>query len=233
MTERERLGERAFEFSEGLWRRGDVWEFDTSEFERSRFERLLQVLEGARYPRVLELGCGAGQFTRLLARLADHVVAFDIAPSAIARARAAEPDGTTIDYRVGNAMDYGWRSDVPWDLVVMNETICYLGWLYPFFDIAWLASELFAATNGTGRLLMANTCGGTEDYLLRPWLIRTYRDLFLNVGYKLEAEEIFRGTKDDAHLEVLISLFAKVPEEVVEGGGTSVVGSMQERAQFG
>ena len=56
---------------------------------------------------------------------------------------------------------------------------------------------------------MANTFGGVEDYLLRPWVIRTYRDLFLNVGYRLEAEEIFRGSKDGAALETLISLFAK------------------------
>jgi hypothetical protein len=42
----------------------------------------------ARYPRVLELGCEAGHFTRLLDQLADRIVAFDIAPPAIARARA-------------------------------------------------------------------------------------------------------------------------------------------------
>jgi SAM-dependent methyltransferase len=209
MTDRERLGEQALEFSEGLWRRGDVWEFDTSEFEQSRFERLIQVLEGARYPRVLELGCGAGQFTRRLARLADHIVAFDIAPSAIARARAAEADGTTIDYRVGNAMDYGWRADVPWDLVVMNDTICYLGWLYPFFDVAWFASEIHAAVRPGGRFLLANAMDEQYDKLLLPYIIRTYRDLFLNVGFRLAREETHSGTKHGVRFDVLISLFEK------------------------
>jgi hypothetical protein len=56
---------------------------------------------------------------------------------------------------------------------------------------------------------MANTCGGVEDYLLRPWIIRTYRDLFLNVGYRLESEEIFHGTKSGVDIEVLISLYQK------------------------
>jgi hypothetical protein len=46
---------------------------------------------------------------------------------------------------------------------------------------------------------------------LLPWLIRTYRDLFRNVGYQLEAEEIFQGTKNGVDFEVLISLFAKGP----------------------
>jgi SAM-dependent methyltransferase len=161
--------------------------------------------------RALEIGCGAGAFTRLLASIADRVVAFDIAPTAIARARAMGAGLGAVDLRVANIMEYDPRAEGPWDLVVMSETIYFLGWLYPFFDVAWLASELFAAMNGAGRLLRANTHGGTEDYLLRLWLIRTYRDLFVNVGYRLEAEEIFRGTKDGADLEVLITLFAKVP----------------------
>ena len=69
------------------------------------------------------------------------------------------------------------------------------GWLYSLFDVAWLACQLLNATRAGGRLLMANTCGGVEDYLLRPWIIRTYRDLFLNVGYHREVEEIFMAQR--------------------------------------
>ena len=174
--------------------------------------RQFAMVGGRHYARALEIGCGAGWFTRHLARVADEVLALDVAPSAIVRAHASGLDPEVVDFRVTNIMDYDLRAEGPWDLVVMSETIYYLGWLYPFFDIAWLASELFASTSGTGRLLMANTFGGVEDYLLRPWVIRTYRDLFLNVGYRLEAEEIFRGSKDGATLEALISLFAKEGE---------------------
>ena len=213
MMDRERLGEKALEFSEGLWQRGDIWEFDTSEFERARWSRLMEVLDGTRYPRVLELGCGAGHFTRLLARLADRIVAFDIAPTAIARARARETGATVIDYRVGNAMDYGWRADGPWDLIVMNDTMCYLGWLYPFFDVAWFASEIHAATRPGGRFLMANAMDEQYDKLLLPYIIRTYRDLCLNVGFRPIREETFSGTKHDVRFDVMISLFEKPLEE--------------------
>jgi hypothetical protein len=51
-----------------------------------------------------------------------------------------------------------------------------------------------------------------SDKLLLPYITRTYRDLFLNVGYRLEAEEIFRGTKNGIDFEILISLLAKAPE---------------------
>lgn len=209
MTDREQLGHKAFEFSEGLWQRGDFWELESSEFERDKGARVIEILQGARYHRALELGCGAGFFTRLLAPHADRIVAFDISPSAIARARAAPGPGATIDYRVGNVMDYGWRAEGPWDLVVMSETICYLGWLYSFFDVAWLASEVHAATSAGGRFLMANAMDRQYDKLLLPHIIRTYRDLFLNVGFRLDREDTFRGTKNSVEFEVLISLFAK------------------------
>ena len=215
MTERKLINEKAHAFFEDLWKRGDPWEFETSEFERDKYARQLALLKERRYARALEIGCGNGCFTRLLAGIADRAVGLDISPTAIAQAREAAAGLDAIDFRVANVMDYDTHAEGPWDLVVMSETICYLGWLYPLFDVAWLASELFSATRGGGRLLMANTCGGVEDYLLRPWIIRTYRDLFLNVGFQLEAEEIFHGTKHGVDIEVLISRFGKLAEEKV------------------
>jgi SAM-dependent methyltransferase len=206
------ISQKAQAFFEDLWKRCDTWELESSEFEQTKYERQIAILQGRRYARVLEIGCGAGSFTRRLSPIADRVVALDISATAIAKAHDANMEGDNVDFRVANIMDYNLHTAEPWELVVMSETIYYLGWLYPFFDIGWLAAELFRATREGGRLLMANTCAGVEDHLLSPWIIRTYRDLFLNVGYRLEAEEIFRGTKSGAHLEVLISLFVRSGE---------------------
>ena len=60
--------------------------------------------------------------------------------------------------------------------------------------------------SGYGRLLLVNTIW-TE--LLSPWLIRSYRDLFRNVGYEIEIEETLTGTKETVELEILVSLFGK------------------------
>jgi len=144
-----------------------------------------------------------------MAALADHLVAIDIAPAAIARARDDHFATDHVHFRVANVMELDLQSEGPWDLIVMSETIYYLGWLYSFFDVAWLAARLFDATHHGGRFLMANTLSGGEDYLLRPFVIHTYRDLFENVGYDIGSEETFRGTKRGVDLEVLISLFVK------------------------
>jgi SAM-dependent methyltransferase len=210
ITGGQRAGQQAEAFFQDLWTTGDPWELESSAFEQAKYGRQLELLSGRGYAQALEIGCGAGWFTRQLAGIADRVVALDIAPAAIARARAAGGN-EKADFRVKNVMEFDAGAEGPWDLLVLSETIYYLGWLYPFFDVAWLVSQLFAATSPGGRLLLTNTQGMIEDHLLRPWIIRTYRDLFLNVGYRLETEEVFRGTKNGVDLEVLVSLFIKAP----------------------
>jgi SAM-dependent methyltransferase len=209
MDEHQVIHERAREFFDDIWRGGDFWQVETSEFERNRYACQMNLLGDRRYGRALEIGCGSGCFSRLLAGVADEVVALDVSPLAIERARSLSTGRERIAFRVANIMDYDPVAEGPWGLIVMSETIYYLGWLYSFFDVAWLAVKLFEATQEGGRLLMANTCEGVEDYLMYPSIIRTYRDLMLNVGYQLDAEDVLHGAKDGYELKVLVSCYGK------------------------
>ena len=209
MIERERVSQHAREFFDAMWRKGDPWGIEGAELTAREHDRMIALLEGRRYRRALEIGCGAGVFTSRLSPLVDSVVALDVAPAAVERARARTTGPGTVEFRVANIMDSDPTIDGPWDLVVMAEMIYLLGWLYPFFDIAWLVSRLFAATAQGGRVLLANTTYGMEHPLLLPWVIHTYHDLFRNVGYRTEVEETMRGVKDGVELEIVISRFVK------------------------
>ena len=217
MTERELVDQKIRTFMDNLWEQGDPWDFESSAYERDRCVQLLKMLEGTRYARVLEIGCGAGYLTRLLAPHADQIVALDISQTAIERARALSTRQTGVDFRVANIMEYKPQADGPWDLIVFSDTMCYLGWLYPFFDVAYLAVQLFDATRSGGRLMLANSMGENDDWLLRPWIIRTYRDLFVNVGYTIETEEVYKAAKKGVEFEVLKTLYRKLPEEKSTG----------------
>ena len=208
-------GARARGFFDDLWTQGDYWELETSAFEQANNARALALLHDRRYSRVLEIGCGAGAFTRLLAEMSGHVLALDVSAVAIERARRAGA-GSIVEFRVANIMEADPESEGPWDLVVISETIYYLGWLYTVFDVGWLGQRLFAATRDGGRVLMANSFGDSLGRLLHPSLIRTYRDLFVNVGFRLEREEIFRGTKTGMPIDALISLYQKPSLKVGE-----------------
>ena len=216
MVEREMITFKLQEYFENLWKKGDPWDLASAEYEQSKYAHELAMINERHYRRILEIGCGAGNFTRRLAQLAEQVVALDIAPSAIESARQTASCGDKITFQVADIMNYDMRAEGRWDLIVMSETIYCLGWLYPFFDIGWLAAELFAATCPGGRFLMTNTQGKHAGALVRPWLIRTYHDLFLHVGYQLEAEEVFRGMKNGVNIESLSSLFIKAPEDAAE-----------------
>jgi SAM-dependent methyltransferase len=214
--ERERIAAKARSFFDELWARGDPWDLESSQFERARYGRLLAALDPSRYGRVLEIGCGAGAFTRLLAPRAGFLLALDVSTTAIAAAQSAFADLPQVEFRAANIMDFTPRQEGPWDLIVMSETIYYLGWLYSFFDVCWLAGELFESTRPGGQLLLANTRGDIGDPLLLPAIIGTYRHLFLNVGYGLKSEEIFRGEKNGVNLEVMISLYQKSSAAALE-----------------
>jgi SAM-dependent methyltransferase len=209
MTKREllaRKAQRALEERLGL---GDGWEEELSSLDQASHARQVALLGRRRYGDVLELGCGAGHFTRVLSGIADRVTAVDVAPMAIARARTLGLDRSIVEFRLANVMDCDVRLAGPWDLIVMSETIYELGWLYPLFDIGWLAAELFAATRDGGRLMMANTYGREGEDVISHWLIDTCRDLMLNVGYRREAEEVVQGTRDGLEYRTLITLFSK------------------------
>jgi len=200
--------ERAREFFDGLWRDGDPWELETSDYDRESYDRQLALLGGRRYRYALELGCAAGAFTERLAGLCDSVLAVDVSAGAIGRARERGLP-PTVEWRVADAIELDPVDEGPFDLVVVSETIYYLGWLNPFYDVAWLAHRLAEALEPGGRLLLANTILGDEQGLETPWLIWTYRDLFRNVGLELEREERLAGEKGGAAMEALISLFRK------------------------
>lgn len=208
MSDRDAAHKKARQFFDRLWSKGDFWEIESSEYERARLARLIEILGDRRYQRAIELGCGAGALTRLLAGLADRVLAIDVSEKALTRART-QPSPAAIDWRRADAMDLDLAGEGPFDLVVLVETVYYLGWLYPFFDVAWLAHALFEASRPGGRLLLANTLGDLNDKLLLPWLIQSYRDLFKNVGWQVAHEETWRNRKNGVDMEVLITLLER------------------------
>jgi 2-polyprenyl-3-methyl-5-hydroxy-6-metoxy-1,4-benzoquinol methylase len=75
---------------------GDGNEYQTELIEPAT-ERLLAIRAGET---ILDAACGAGRFTRRMAAVGAHVVAFDYSTAFIARARERTPSDATIEYHV-------------------------------------------------------------------------------------------------------------------------------------
>src|SRR3954470_1194841 len=100
-VDREAIGKKIADHYEAVWQSGDAWSLESSDFEQRRYDDHIRLLSGRRYRSVLEIGCGSGGLTRRLAGISDRVMALDISPSAIERARTqvAGEDHAHVDFQ--------------------------------------------------------------------------------------------------------------------------------------
>ena len=103
----------------------DPWGFETSEYERGKYERTLNILaeHRHRYGRALEVGCSIGVFTKMLAPLCDELLAVDVSEKAVAVARERLEEYPNVRFelrRLPEEMPGG-----PFDLIVASEVMYY------------------------------------------------------------------------------------------------------------
>jgi predicted TPR repeat methyltransferase len=117
----ERLGR---EYFEDLYAGSeDPWSFETSEYERNKYERTISALGGRRFHRALEAGASIGVFTRMLADRCDELLAVDVSERAVAAAseRLSGQGHVRVERRtLPEEMPAG-----PFDLIVASEVLYY------------------------------------------------------------------------------------------------------------
>jgi SAM-dependent methyltransferase len=118
---RERLGREYFD--ELYARSRDPWSFETSEYERNKYERTLRVLARRRYRCALEIGCSIGVFTAMLAPLCDELLAVDVSEKAIAIARQRLANFPNVRVKLRTLPEE--TPEGPFDLVVASEVLYY------------------------------------------------------------------------------------------------------------
>jgi predicted TPR repeat methyltransferase len=116
-----RLGREYFE--ELYAGSGDPWNFETSEYERNKYERTLAVLGERRFARALEAGASIGVFTEMLADHCDGLLAVDVSERAVvaARRRLSGRKHVLVERRTLPEE----MPDGPFDLIVASEVLYY------------------------------------------------------------------------------------------------------------
>ena len=147
----------------------DPWDFETSPYEAAKYAATLAALPRARYARAFEAGCANGALTERLARRCDRLLAVDVAPAALERARArlAGADHVAVERR---AMP-DEMPDGPFGLAVVSEVGYYLS----TERLAEWADRLADAVEPGGHLVLVHWTGDT-DY---PLTADDVHDLFL------------------------------------------------------
>jgi SAM-dependent methyltransferase len=122
-----------------------------SVFAECRAAYLDNILEGVAGSRVLEYGCGPGGYATRLAKSGASVVAIDISPEAIRRARARIPEGLDVELLEMNAE----AMDVPDGEF---DVVCGTGILH-HLDLERAFSEIDRVLKPGGRALFIEPLG--------------------------------------------------------------------------
>jgi Nodulation protein S (NodS) len=102
----------------------DPWGYETSTYERHKYEATLRACGPGPFRSALELGGSIGVFSALLAPRCRHLCTIDGASTAVRAARRRLVDDPSVDVIEGRIPD-----DLPdrsFDLVVASETLYYL-----------------------------------------------------------------------------------------------------------
>lgn len=110
----------------------DPFHFDGNPREALKYERTLALCGPGPFERALELGCGEGAFTEILAPRCNELVAVDISDVAVQRAAAR-----TQEYAGVSCERHTLPVDFPagsFDLVVASDVLYY--WQFPDLEAA-------------------------------------------------------------------------------------------------
>ena len=132
-----RLGRDYFE---GLYAASrDPWNFETSDYEREKYRRTLDVLGDRRFRRALEAGASIGVLTAMLAGRCDELLAVDVSEKAVAAAQERLKEQAHV--RVERRTLPEETPEGPFDLILASEVLYYftreemLAMLYAFETI--------------------------------------------------------------------------------------------------
>jgi cyclopropane fatty-acyl-phospholipid synthase-like methyltransferase len=150
----------AEDFERRYRRDPDPWNFAASPYERQRYLATLAALLRPRYRHAFEPGCSVGELTLQLAARCDRVCATDIAPTAVARARARCAHLGHVEVQCADI-----TAGLPqgaFDLIVFSE----LGYYFETTDLARIAFALTGSLLADGELIAVHWLGASPDHVL-------------------------------------------------------------------
>ena len=104
----------------------DPWSCETSPYEALKRQRTFDAIrEGQPRGPLLEIGCGQGVLTEMLGSLDHPVVAIDISPTAVQRARHRCANQASVRVVQGDVFNH--LPPGPFGAIVLAEVLYYLG----------------------------------------------------------------------------------------------------------
>ena len=166
--------------------------------------RMVAELLGKSHRRALDIGCGDGKFTRVLATICSDVTGIDVKERKIAEAKqAAQAAGLKIDFRVASAEDLPFP-DSSLDVVVFSNSLHHM----PHPDVALQEALRVLVPSGVIYVMEPVPAGNyfeavrlvNDETLVRTEAYRSVRALIKKGGVS-DTETMYRVRRQFANFE--------------------------------
>lgn len=138
----------------------DPWQFETSDYERHKYQATVQALPRSSYQRGFEIGCSIGVLTELLSQKCQSLLSIDTAEKPLVRARQRLSNAPHVTLQKMEVPDQ--FPEQQFDLVVMSEVGYYLA----MPDLQRLAQKIITHLDNGGHLLLVHWTPLVHDYPL-------------------------------------------------------------------
>ena len=138
----------------------DPWQFETSDYERHKYDATVQALPRSKYQRGFEIGCSIGVLTQLLAHRCVSLLSVDTAEKPLVRAQQRLTHAPHVFLQKMEVP--GQFPEQQFDLVVMSEVGYYLA----MSDLQRLAQKIIDHMGVGGHLVLVHWTPFVHDYPL-------------------------------------------------------------------
>jgi SAM-dependent methyltransferase len=206
---------------EWKYSRQDPWGIRASLYEQGKMMQQFVLLNDRTYARVLDVGCGAGDFTSCLAKISTEVVALERSNGALRQARTNLRSLPNVALVSDNIRSYSVPAS-HFDLIVLGEVLYYLSYVsgdrrlgmqLGLDSLQPLIQKLQEALVPGGRILMTNYFGLDKGAMTRAD-VAEFRRLFENAGLRVETKYEAAYKKEDKRQQFQITLFQKPPRNL-------------------
>lgn len=146
----------------------------------------VSLVSDQRYENCLDVGTGLGHYAERAAKFCDNVLAIDISPLAIDRAKSRLSNAPNITFKTANIRDFDTKTQ--FDLIILGDILYYLGDMRFPIEFNTLGKHIASLIAPRGHILMSNfvSPNRTESSFTG------YVSLFASEGFALKTQKIFK-----------------------------------------
>lgn len=147
-------------FNDVYSNKDDPWDFETSGYERNKYQATLEALSRKQYNHAFEIGCSIGVLTQLLAARCNKLLSVDVSELPLEKARKRLKDHPQVTIKkMAVPAEFPPHS---FDLIILSEVGYY--WSLP--DLHHAQQLIIQHLHPKGQLLLVHWTPFVPDYPL-------------------------------------------------------------------